>query len=60
MGDAPISDALTSAVMREFAARRWRGRVPTRLARELLPRVDELPDAERLRLLNALERGGAA
>jgi hypothetical protein len=46
--------AITSAVMRELAARRWRGRVPTRLARELVPRVDELPEIERRQLLDAL------
>jgi hypothetical protein len=46
---------MVSAVMRELAARRWRGRVPTRLARELAERVDELPDPERVRLLNVLD-----
>jgi hypothetical protein len=52
-----MSDAATvSAVMRELAARRWRGQVPTRLARELLPRVDELPPVERRALLTALTR----
>jgi hypothetical protein len=50
-----MSDAATvSAVMRELAARRWRGQVPARLARELVPRVDELPDVERRQLLDAL------
>jgi hypothetical protein len=43
-----MSDAATvSAVMRSLSARRWRGQVPTRLARELVPRVDELPEIER-------------
>ena len=52
-----MSDAATvSAVMRELAARRWHGVVPTRLARELLPRVDELPVIERRQLLDALTR----
>lgn len=52
-----MSDAATvSAVMREMAARRWRGVVPTRLARELLGRVDELPEVEARALLNALSR----
>jgi hypothetical protein len=50
-----MSDAATvSAVMRELAERRWRGQVPTRLARELLPRVDELPPVERRALIAAL------
>jgi hypothetical protein len=46
--------AVTSAVMRELAARRWRGQVSTRLARELAERVDELPEVERRSLLAAL------
>jgi hypothetical protein len=46
--------AITSAVMRELAARRWRGVVPTRLARELVSRVDELPEIERRQLITAL------
>ena len=46
--------ATTSAVMRELATRRWRGQVAIRCARELVPRVDELPEAERVRLLAAL------
>jgi hypothetical protein len=46
--------AVTSAVMRALAARRWRGRVSTRLARELAERVDELPEVERRSLLAAL------
>jgi hypothetical protein len=40
--------------MRDMAARRWRSQVPTRLARELVPRVDELPEIERRQLLDAL------
>jgi hypothetical protein len=40
--------------MRELAARRWRGQVPKRLAAELLPRVEELPEVERRALLDAL------
>jgi hypothetical protein len=51
---------MVSAVMSQLARRRWQGRVSTRLARELLPRLGELPEVERVRLLNALERGGAA
>ena len=46
--------ATVSAVMREMAARRWRGQVPARLARELVPRVDELPEVELRALLAAL------
>lgn len=46
--------AAVSAVMRQLAAQRWRGQLPARLARELLPRVQELPPSERTRLLNAL------
>jgi hypothetical protein len=46
--------AITSAVMRELAARRWRGQVATRAARTLAERADELPDVERERLLAAL------
>jgi hypothetical protein len=48
-----------SAVMRELAARRWRGQVPARLARELVPRVDELPEIERRQLLDALTQHDA-
>jgi hypothetical protein len=52
-----MSDAATvSAVMRDLAGRRWRGQVPARLARELVPRVDELPEVERRALLDALTR----
>ena len=46
--------AQVSAVMRSLAARRWRGQVPARLARELVPRVAELPEVERRQLLDAL------
>jgi hypothetical protein len=57
-----MSDAATvSAVMRELAARRWRGQVAIRCARVLTERVDELPDSERRQLIAALcehaERG---
>ena len=47
---------LVSAVMRSLAVKRWRGQVPTRLARELVPRVDELPEIERRQLIDALTR----
>jgi hypothetical protein len=53
MSDA-ADDAAVSVVMRSLAARRWRGQVPARLARELVPRVSELPDVERRQLLDAL------
>jgi hypothetical protein len=52
-----MSDAaVTSAVMSELAARRWRGQVAIRCARELAERVDELPPTEHRRLLDALTR----
>jgi hypothetical protein len=52
-----MSDAATvSAVMRDLAAKRWRGQVPARLARQLMARVDELPPMERRALLDALNR----
>jgi hypothetical protein len=52
-----MTDAATiSAVMRGLAARRWQGQVPTRLARELAARVDELPPSECRQLLEALSR----
>jgi hypothetical protein len=46
--------ALVSEVMRGLAARRWQGRVSARLARELVSRIDELPEVERRQLLDAL------
>lgn len=56
-----MSDAATvSAVMSELAARRWRGQVPARLARELVPRVDELPEVERRALIAALTQSAEA
>jgi hypothetical protein len=45
--------------MRSLSARRWRGQVPARLARELLPRLDELPEVEKRQLIAALTRQGA-
>jgi hypothetical protein len=42
--------------MSELAARRWRGQVAIRFARELAERVDELPLIERRALLDALTR----
>jgi hypothetical protein len=58
MSDADLAANAVSAVMREMAARRWRGTVPTRLARELLERVDELPEVERVQLRAALDLAG--
>jgi len=50
-----MTDAATvSAVMSELAGRRWRGQVAIRCARELVPRVDELPEIERRQLIAAL------
>lgn len=54
MSDAELAAHARSAVMREMAARRWRGVVPTRLVRELLPRLDELGPVERRALIAAL------
>ena len=48
--------AITSAVMRELAARRWRGQVAIRCARVLTERVDELPEVERRSLVAALTK----
>ncbi|HEY6688333.1 MAG TPA: hypothetical protein VI094_19235 [Propionibacteriaceae bacterium] len=54
-----MSDAAqVSAVMRELAAQRWGASKPVRLARELALRAAELPDSERVRLLNALALAG--
>jgi hypothetical protein len=43
-----------SAAARELAARRWGSQRPVKLARELVPRVAELPEVERRQLLDAL------
>jgi hypothetical protein len=56
MSDADLAANAVSAVMREMAARRWRGTVPTRLARQLVERADELPEVERRALLDVLTR----
>jgi hypothetical protein len=47
-----------SGAARELAARRWGASKPVRLARELALRAAELPDSERVRLLNALDSAG--
>jgi len=49
-----MTDTAASEAARLLVAQRWRGQRPVRLARELMPRVDELPAAERSRLLDAL------
>jgi hypothetical protein len=46
--------AITSAVMRDLASRRWRGHLATRYARVLAERLDELPEVERRALAAAL------
>ena len=43
-----------SEAARALVAQRWGSQRPTRLARELLPRLGELPADERSRLLDAL------
>ena len=49
-----MSDTQTSSAARLLAAQRWGPSKPSRLARELVPRVDELPEIERRQLLDAL------
>jgi hypothetical protein len=54
-------DTQTSSAARLLAVQRWGASKPSRLARELAERVDELPEIERRQLLDALtehaERG---
>ena len=50
MDDPQVSDAA-----RELAARRWGASKPVRLAQQLIERVDELPDPERIQLRAALD-----
>jgi hypothetical protein len=45
-----------SVAARSLAARRWGSQRPVRLAQELALRAAELPEPERVRLLNALTR----
>jgi hypothetical protein len=54
-----MGNALVSGAARQMAARRWGASKPVRLARELELRAAELPDLERVRLLNALERAAS-
>jgi hypothetical protein len=49
-----MSDKTVSLAARQLSAGRWGSQKPVRLARELELRVDELPEAERARLLEAL------
>ena len=49
-----MSDTQVSGAARQMAAQRWGASKPARLARELVPRVDELPEIERRALLRAL------
>ena len=49
-----MGDTAASLAARQLVAKRWGARKPVRLAHELLPRLDELPPAERVRLANAL------
>src|SRR5215207_7219277 len=49
-----MTDTAASEAARALVAQRWGGQRPARLARELLPRLDELPADERSRLLAAL------
>jgi hypothetical protein len=47
---------VVSAAGRQLAAQRWGASKPIRLAHELALRAAELPDPERVRLLDALTR----
>jgi hypothetical protein len=57
-----MNDSQASSAARLLAVQRWGPSKPSRLARELAERVDELPEVERRRLLAALmeTRGGSA
>jgi hypothetical protein len=48
------NDVAASAAARALVARRWGASKPIRLARELVPRLDELPEIERRALAAAL------
>jgi len=45
-----------SGAARLLVAHRWGSQKPSRLARELVPRLDELPELEARELLSALAR----
>jgi hypothetical protein len=49
-----MDDAQVTEAARHLAAQRWGASKPVRMARELLPRLDELPEGERRQLLAAL------
>jgi hypothetical protein len=49
-----MSDTQVSVAARLMVARRWGSQRPVKLARELVPRVDELPEIERRQLIAAL------
>jgi hypothetical protein len=53
-----MSDTQVSSAAREMAAQRWGTQKLVRLAAELELRAAELPDPERIRLLNALDLAG--
>jgi hypothetical protein len=53
-----MDNAQLSIAARQMASRRWGVSKPVRLARELALRASELPDPERVRLLNALDLAG--
>lgn len=53
-----MTDTAASEAARQLVAQRWGSQRPARLARELLPRLDELPAEERSRLLDALRDEG--
>ena len=53
-----MDDTQVSAAARLMVAQRWGAQKPVRLARELALRVGELPEPERVRLLNALVLAG--
>jgi hypothetical protein len=50
-----MNSPVASEAARQLSQARWGPQRPTRLARELAERVDELPPAERERLRMALE-----
>lgn len=51
-----MTDQAASEAARQLIARRWQGRRPSRLARELAHRAAELPEDERAELIAALNR----
>jgi hypothetical protein len=49
-----MNDSQASSAARLLAVQRWGASKPSRLARELAERVDELPEVERRQLIAAL------